>query len=179
MASAASGLMTSTRAHARARATSKSSIPLSHASSLTAAAAWPREKTPAKSPSDVKEDGLGWPLEVDVKTVTAVDGRSEEGCPSIWRHLRWDGALIEVDAGDDPVQEPPRKHGHVDERRIGGRLQSPDRPVAVVVGRGTCESAEAVVNRRVDLPRLDHRVGHRDARAVEDRAGDLDCAISR
>src|SRR4051812_50229872 len=96
MASAAPASISPALAHARARATSKSSIAMSHASSLTAAAASPREKTPAKSPSDVKEDCLGWPLEVDVETVTAVGGRSEGGRPPARRHPPPEGGVIRV-----------------------------------------------------------------------------------
>src|ERR687893_2724616 len=109
-----------------------------------------------RSPSEGEEDGLIGSLQVDVEAVAAVHGLSEQRGALRLREPGQDGVggvglrlVGEVDAGDDPVEQPAREHGDVDVRGLlavdAARLDRGDLPAAVVVGGRAPEAAEAGV----------------------------------
>src|SRR4051812_5013683 len=170
----------------RASAASNSSSACSHARPPTCSATAPRERTPAKTSSDLEEDGLTLALHVDVEAIAVLGGLCDQRGAALFGDGGEHGVsrivlVGEVDAGHAAVEHAAGEDVDVDvlglavAERAG--LDREDLVAAAVVGRAAADAAEALIPELavgVRLPGLDQRVGDRVAGAVVDDAGDAD-----
>ena len=134
-----------------------------------------------RSPSQSREeDGFTVPLEVDVEAVAAVLGCGDQRRAAVRRRARtaagrrrWPRPRRRSRcASATRSQQPAREHRDGDVRRLAARgrgLARDDLPAAVARRSGSARSRGSR-RRRVGLPGLDERVGHRRALAVVDGA---------
>src|SRR6478609_9586948 len=191
IASACSWVSSPARACARARAASKSSSACSQARPETCSATPPRARTPLNTSSDAEEDGLTLALYADIEPVAVLAGFDDDRCAPLLGHrvehrIAAVVLVCEVDPGHATVEHATCEHVHVDMWGLPVAeppgLDGEDLVRALRVGRAAAEAAEprSELPVGVGLPGLDHAVGDRFARAVEQAAVDADatfCAL--